>query len=228
MVNRIKCSRCDNQILEATARKNHGLCAICNRDQDSADFQSTVKGWHDHPETLPGTNSIPEPEGIALRMAASQLRNRLFLTDDNQQESVCHRAFSNAYDKWAEGGARALSEAEKFTLAIETFLGEVTNGGLLQYLGNESGAFAGWAAKAFDAIGIPTYADVMRDVTSLFPQGVIPEKPDELWAVIETIDVQRLESIERRFWERYATDKKEIRRMLFRYFVLKGSIYDCF
>jgi hypothetical protein len=80
MVNRIKCIRCDNQILETTARKNHGLCAICQRDKEIADRNALVKSWVDHPETLPGTHGIPEPEDYALRAAANEVKHRLYPT----------------------------------------------------------------------------------------------------------------------------------------------------
>ena len=87
----------------------------------------------------------------------------------------------------ANYGAKALSEKEKHVLSVETFYGEVTNGGLLQYLGNQS-AFANWAAAGFDQIGIPEYAVVMRRVGSLFPNGVIPEDDDDCWRIVEGLD----------------------------------------
>lgn len=203
--------------MEATARRNNGLCAICKRDQSTADFDAVVQGWIDHPETLPGTNGIPEPEGFALQLAARQLKSSLYPDADDRMEIVCHQYFDVAHDKWTEFGSSDLSEKEKFVLAVETFYGEVTNGGLLQFLGNESGAFAGWAVDAFEAVGIPTYADVMRNVTSLFLHGLIPEDPGERWAVVKAIDEKRIKAIEQSFWDRYFTDKKEIRRKLFEY-----------
>jgi len=217
MTNRVKCRRCDNQILEATARKNNGFCAICKRDHDRAEFDAVVQGWIDHPETLPGMNGNPMPEGISLQLAASQLKSRLYPDADKQMELVCHRFFDMAHSKWRKLGSSALSEKEKYVLAVETFYGEVTNGGLLQYLDNESGAFAGWAADAFEAVGIPAYAAIMRTVTNLFPQGVIPNDPNERASQVEAIDIERLEALEKLFWERYSTNKKEIRRSLFRF-----------
>ena len=171
MPNRIKCSRCDNQILEATARKNNGLCAICKGDKKRAEFEAVVQGWIDNPATLPGTHGIPEPDDIALGLAARQLRSRLYPNDDDVAESVCREFFDEAYDKWSQLGGAGLTEKEKHLLAIETFYGEVTNGGLQQYLGNESGAFARWAVDAFEAIGIPAYANVVRNVKASFSRG---------------------------------------------------------
>jgi len=122
MANRIKCVRCDRQILEETARKNHGLCAICERDEKVAKFDAIVKGWIDNPETLPGTHGIPEPKDFALRLRASQLRSRLYPTSDDIMENDCHDFFDEAYGKWIELGSSGLSTKEKYVLAVETFM----------------------------------------------------------------------------------------------------------
>lgn len=217
MSNRTKCTRCGSQILQATARKYNGLCARCNRDEERAKFDAVVQGWIDNPETVPGTHGIPEPEGFALGLAASQLRSRLYPNEDVEAESVYHKFFDEAHNKWSHFGNAGLSEKEKFVLAIETFYGEVTNGGLQQYLSNESGAFAEWAVDGFEAIGILAYANIMRNVKSLFPQGVIPEDPRVRCDQMAAIDPNRLEEIEQSFWDRYNADAKEIRRRLFQY-----------
>ena len=217
MVNRVKCTRCDNEILEATARKNNGLCAICKSDQHRLDLDAVVQSWTERPETLPVTHGIPLPDDMALRIAASQLKKRLFPDADDQMELVCHKFFDRAHTKWRICGARALSDKEKHALAVETFYGEVLNGGLIQYLSNESGAFAGWAVEAFEAIDIPAYADVMRNVQRLFPNGVIPEDADERCDRVEAIDEELLDTAEKPFWDRYQTDKTEIRHKLFQY-----------
>jgi len=217
MTHRIQCRRCDNQILEATARKNDGLCAICKRDDNTAAFEAVVQGWIDHPETLPGTNGIPLPEGFSLQLAARQLKSRLFPDDDDRMELVCEKYFDAAHRKWGALGSFALSKKEKYVLAVETFYGEVMNGGLRQFVDNESGAFAGWAAEAFEAIGIPAYAAILRTLMSLFAQGVIPEDPGERAKQVEAIDGERLEALEQLFWDRYSTNKTEIRRSLFQF-----------
>ena len=103
---------------------------------------------------------------------------------------------------------------------METFYGEVLNGGLDQYLGNESGSFAQWADEAFDAIGIPVYAEVIRNVKKLFPGGYIPENSEVRWDLIESIDEDKLEEIEDVFWKRYGENENEIRDLLYAY--LKG------
>ena len=68
-------------------------------------------------------------------------------------QKVCHEAFDKAHGKWGSIRKLFLTKKEKFILATETFYGEFSNGGLLQYLGNESGAFANWSVEAFKEIG---------------------------------------------------------------------------
>jgi hypothetical protein len=212
MTTRIKCTRCDRMILEATAERNGGLCEPCAIDERKRVMEVTIQGWMRHPETLPGTNGIPEPEDFALRMYASHLREAK--TPEGQMESVCHAFFEKALNKWAEHGAATLSEKEKHVLSVETFYGEVLCGGLLQYLDNQP-AFANWAAGGFDRIGMPEYAAVMRRVMALFPNGTISED-EECSDIVDGLE-GLLEQIEEGFWSRLRTDGDEIRRNLYAY-----------
>lgn len=217
MAERVKCLRCDLMILEVTARINNGLCGGCKNDKSRADFEAIIQGWLKNPETLPGAHGNPEPKDIALSVAAKQIKARLNPDDQDKMRTVCEDFFDDAHDKWSRRGSSALSEKEKYALAVETFYGEITNGGLQQYFYNESGAFAEWAIPAFEAIGIPVYAEVMRNAKTLFPHGIIPEDRDERLDQLKEIGDERLEAVEQPFWERYSHDKQEIRKKLFAY-----------
>ncbi|MDF1740527.1 MAG: DUF4375 domain-containing protein [Verrucomicrobiales bacterium] len=217
MSERVKCERCVSMILETTAKANEGLCGLCIREKGKEDFDAIVEGWVDDPSTLPGAHGNPEPENFALKLAASQIRGRLYPTEEDKIENFCENFFEAAHTKWSNQGSSSLTAKEKHFLAIETFYGEVLNGGLLQYLANESGSFAQWADESFEAIGIPTYATVIRNVKELFPNGLIPEDSNERWDFVETIDDDKLEAIEEPFWERYHANKNEIRELAFAY-----------
>jgi hypothetical protein len=211
-------------ILELTAKLNQGLCGACKKHQDNtqrkAEIKQAVESWISNPETLPGTHGIPEPKDIALAFAAAQVRTRLYPTQQDMMERLCHEAFGVAHNKWDASGSAQLSDREKYILAVEAFYGEVMNGGLTQYLYNESGAFANWSADAFVAIGIPEYAEVMREVKRLFPDGVIPEDRNQRLNVVSGIDESILEQIENAFWARYSADNTEIRTKLYAF--IKG------
>ena len=149
MSNRVECKACKTSILEVTAKYNNGMCVPCNQNQESIAFHKTVQSWRENPKTLPGTNGIPEPEDIALKIAASQIRAELNPTKEDIMERDCYLAFDKAHDKWMAKGSSKLTDREKHILVAETFYGEFTNGGLIQFLGNESGSFANWVFKLF-------------------------------------------------------------------------------
>ena len=83
-------------------------------------------------------------------------------------EKICHEAFDKAHDKWSSIKRPFLTKREKVILATETFYGEFSNGGLLQYLDNESGAFANWSVEAFLKIDIPKYSELLQEVKKIF------------------------------------------------------------
>jgi hypothetical protein len=214
MVERTACVRCGNPILETTARKNTGLCAICKSEADRVASDAVIQGWIKDPTTLPGTHGIPLPNDIGLSIAARQLKKRLYPDDDAKLDAECHAAFNQAQDKWLSQGAAALSNRERYTLAVETFYGEVSNGGFEQYLTNESGEFAPWAEEAFAAIGIPELAEVMRNLADLFPEGTIPVDADDRLEHILSIDGERLEELASRFFAFERSDENRLHRKL--------------
>ncbi|MDF9832834.1 hypothetical protein M2103_001048 [Ereboglobus sp. PH5-5] len=198
---RIKCIACDRLVLPVTAKFNDGLCGYCIQHVRRKKFDEIVAGWMRDPSTLPGTNGIPEPSDFALAIKAAELRDLRTLR--GKQREACGIFFSEAYAKWYESGPDALTPKEKHILAIETFIGEITNGGIIQYLGNESHAFANWAAEGFDQIGFPKYANIARRITSLFPYEVIPEDDEKCCEIVEDIDGKIFEGIEKDFNQAY-------------------------
>lgn len=104
MTIRIKCQRCDNQILEVTARKNNGLCAICICDQKRADINSLVQGRIDNPETLQGKYARIETDLSALPVQVYSLTSDELGTD---AVAYLHLAsLSHAYAKVSKSKGR--------------------------------------------------------------------------------------------------------------------------
>lgn len=202
-------------ILLVTAAANHGLCGHCQKLARREHFDAIVAAWERDPATIPGTHGIPEPADLALALRARQLRTLHAGTARVAQ--VCDEFFDAAHAKWRQGGAAALSDKERHVLAVETFLGEVGNGGLAQYLGNESHAFAPWAAEAFARIGSRELAQVMRRVEALFPRAEIPDSYEACQAILAELDEGALEAIERTFLQRQAEYKSELRQKLYAY-----------
>jgi hypothetical protein len=203
-------------ILPITAKTNSGLCGHCRRIAAREEFDAIVASWERDPTKIPGTNGIPEPTDIALAAKAHELREAP--SEASRIEKVCHDYFDAAHTKWHERGVEALSSKERHVLAVETFYGEVTNGGLVQYLGNDSYAFANWAAEGFEKIGIREFAELMRRVQALFPDSIIPEDQDLGFSIVEKLDEGVvLSEIEEVFWNRWRQDETEIRRKLYAY-----------
>lgn len=202
-------------ILPITAKTNSGLCGHCRNTAQREEFDAIVVSWEKDPTKIPGTNGIPEPTGIALAIKARQMREAH--SEASRIEKVCHDYFDAAHTKWSEQGVEALSSKERHVLAIETFYGEVTNGGLTQYLTNESHAFANWGAEGFEKIKIREFAKLMRKVQALFPNSKIPEDDDVCSALVEKLDEKAIGEIEDAFWSRWRQDKTEIRRKLYAY-----------
>ena len=197
-------------ILEVTARLNGGLCGHCKGNDRKSTVKDIVAGWIKNPETLPGTNGIPIPKDIALSINAAQILEQR--KPGFHKVALCHQCFDNAIDRWYEVGSAELTEKEKTVLSVETFFGETTNGGFVQFLTNESQAFANWAADALERIGLPEYAVIMRKVQDLFPDGIIPQDSDEPFEL-----EAELEAIKKDFWKLYFANENEFRDKLYDY-----------
>lgn len=219
MEERIKCTRCDRMILPVTAKVNQGLCGHCRRLANRESFEETVASWERDHSKIPGTHGIPEPADLALAIRARQMR--AMLSGEDQMEKVCHDFFAAAHTKWTQRGAGSLSPKERHVLAVETFVGEMANGGLPQYLGNESRAFANWASEGFERIRISELSELMVKVQALFPNSQIPAEYDACWKVVKDLDGQVLQEIESGFWRRWRQDKTEIRKKLHAYITAK-------
>lgn len=131
-------------------------------------------------------------------------------------EAYCHTLFDSAHEKWTQHGGSTLAAREKLILSVETFYGEVMNGGFEQYLSNESGAFVNWAPEGFRTIGLPEFATFVSRIIALFPTGRISDDEDERFDQIDEIDEAALDAIEEEFWEFYDDDKM-IRVKLYEY-----------
>ena len=103
-------------------------------------------------------------------------------------EDYCLDFYDKAHNKFYKFKGLFLTKKEKHVLAVGSFYGEVINGGLLQYMGNESGDFIKWSIEAFYAIGIPNYAKVMENLQDIFPKKKFHKTGEAVWKFIETID----------------------------------------
>ncbi len=83
--------------------------------------------------------------------------------------AVCESVFEEAHTKWSHEGPSALTVGERTVICVMTFFGEMCNGGLETYLGNESGLLAEYGVESLRLIGLDRYADLLEKV---FPHCV--------------------------------------------------------
>jgi len=146
------------------------------------------------------------------------------LRSRNDAEAVCDAVFGQAHDKWTEHGRALLTEGEITVLCVETFFGETCNGGLWQYLWNESGILAQYASAALRRVGLDkfgTIADqtlarcvVTTEEDEDHPDRIITryELPGEI-----TSDDEPFADLEEKFFALYFSDKSEFRRKMLAY-----------
>jgi Domain of unknown function (DUF4375) len=132
-----QCVICGRPILQVTATATGGLCRGCERARAQ---QASSARWAE-----------ARHDGLAPLTA----RNFSALASDPDLERACHVVFDKAHWKWTVMGREALSGGEITVIAVETFFGETCNGGLAQYLGNESGAFGNDVSEALLRVGPP-------------------------------------------------------------------------
>ena len=152
---------------------------------------------------------------------------KLIETDDKEliSHTLCDVADGIFYDR----GVQAVPPALRTVVAVETFYGEVANGGLIQYLSNGHEAFAVYATAALDEVGLPLPAKVLRRALELFPREIRessePDYIDYFDAIGEKFGSDYLENeIEQEFWDWYNDGHEdEIRNQLHNWIVANES-----
>jgi hypothetical protein len=146
-------------------------------------------------------------------------------------EAATHRVFGRAYMKWITQGPEALTEGEVTVYCVETTFGEVCNGGIEQYLTNESGALAEHCPAAFRRVGLPKYADIIEEAISLCVKDYVelekdpddPRSPHFMWELKDETGSDPFEDLDKRFFKLYFADKDEFRVNLFKYIATHES-----
>lgn len=155
------------------------------------------------------------------------------LRDTPDKEALCHAVFDETHTKWTFAGLAALNAEQMTVMCVETFFGEVLNGGLEQYLSNESGRLASHGPAALRRVGLPEYGDILEQVLArctnkpaVNDHGIpedffeVPEHDDD---VDDTADP--LQDLDDRFFEFYFANKLEYREKLFEYIVANEAAF---
>lgn len=135
------------------------------------------------------------------------------------KELVSHTLCDVADDIFYKDGAAAVPSTLRTIVSVETFFGEVTNGGIIQFLGNDHGAFAPYVVDALATVGLPEASEVMRRVLAPFPNEMSESKAPDYIEALEVIEESHgedfLDEIEKDFWAWYHDgNRKTIRDRL--------------
>lgn len=142
-------------------------------------------------------------------------------------ERAIEIVFDEAHDKWTTEGRSGLTEGQLTVLAVETFFGEVLNGGFYQYFSNESGGLSLLAPNALRRVGLDAYATVLQPFLALFPDATPAEdtevRQSQLDGIADRYDEEKFEKMEEPFWDLIKANKREFRTKLFDYIMANRS-----
>jgi hypothetical protein len=157
------------------------------------------------------------------------------LQDETDLERAIGVVFDEAHGKWTDSIPddesddqrcdilEVLTEGQITVLAVETYFGEVLNGGHYQYFSNESGGLANYAPAALRRVGLGEFAPVVAGFIALFPDGRVPEdsevRQESLDRIADQYDDAFFERLESQFDKLYHRRKTREQEKLFSYIV---------
>ena len=200
------CSSCGCQILQGTADRNGGLCAPCHRKATSPPVEDVV-------------TPVP-PVSRAL------LDDLIIL---HPCDAVIDALFNPACDK-VNFRPTEMTGGDIIVYTIWTFLGETCNGGIIQYLTNQSGGWAHHCGPSLRQIGADKYADIIEECIRAFTDAETAQ--DSKWesdldAYWDDHD-EPFEDIEDRFWEFYHANADELIDLLYNYICQNRDLFAPF
>jgi hypothetical protein len=175
------CRICARPLFDFVAKKTGGLCRGCAHKQATENV-AAVREQEEREADRPLTH-----EDFEMVCQSTDL------------EAACHLVFGKAHSKWSKRGPSALTIGERTLLAVETFFGETCNGGVDQYLGNESGKLTEDLPEALLRVGLTSYVPLAIEIRQRQ----------------RTMNEDALDDLTNRFFELY--DEHAFRRALFDY-----------
>jgi hypothetical protein len=124
--------------------------------------------------------------------------------------------------KWEEGGDKALSEPEKVVGTIWRVAGIIENGGLFYFF--EHTYDVEDVAKAYETIGIPRAASILRKAIRKFPNSRRPADFKECMKFLDEHE-EFFESLSTDFWE---TQEKDLEKKLALYIKKHPEVFSEF
>lgn len=200
------CTTCGREILVATADRNGGLCGPCRKNVNRPRTQYVYK--------QPPPVSRGELDEYIISKPAAFIIEALF---DPACDKVNFRP-----DEMTEG--------DEIVYTVWTFLGEVCNGGIQQYLGNQSGGWAHRCGPSLRKIAASHYAEIIEAALSSFTtKGALPRTAweNDLDA-FEDGKYDPFEKFDERFFAFYHANKSELTDRLYLYICANRDVFAPF
>ena len=187
-----KCTSCGCQIQQMTADRNGGRWA-CHRKA-----------------------TAPPPDPPVPSLTRTRLDE---LIASRSCDEVVDALFQPACDKVNFRPAE-MTDGDIIVYTVWTFLGEVENGGVIQYLTNQSGGWAHHCGPSLRKIGADKYAEVIEQCISAFTDSPLPDDPQWESDLDEFCDDndEAFEELEEKFWNIVKRTKKNSRISFFNSF----------
>lgn len=99
------------------------------------------------------------------------------------------------YEKVASNGYQALNDSEKTVYCIDQLLREMENGGLVQFIHHESGAYAVDTLDALSRIRAQVSHDLMQQLINFFPDSLVPADEDDRIDIFDRIEAECTDEI---------------------------------
>ncbi len=143
------------------------------------------------------------------------------------KEAACHWVCDRADDILNSSSPDSISKSLLSVVCVETFFGEVCNGGFVQWLDNNHGRIAHRCPAALRRVGLPQYAELAAQALRVHHPGPMPESIAAWEPALERIrdvhDSDDYASLETTFFEHYHANREEFRNRLFDYIVTHES-----
>jgi hypothetical protein len=160
---------------------------------------------------------------------AESIRNAI---ESSPPEDAVGGIYDLIEDKFYSSGYESLNPKQKLFFAVNTFLGQVLNGGLMQYLTSDYGISANEVSVGFQQIGMPELSKIAAKMMADVSASVIPSDDDERCELFESVMAKKggdgIDKIEKPFWDfKWAQSpvlEKQVDAALFRY--LKANFDD--
>jgi|GEM_PF-5603670 len=195
---KILCPQCGAEFLQTTAVATGGLCMKCVNTRRVQEL--LAKAAAQLPKAVPAITRA-QLDKLVKQKSPSDLVDALF---------------DPAYDK-VSFRPDELTEGDIIIYNISTLIGEVCNGGIMQYMTNESGQWAHHCGRSLRTIGLPEYAQIIERCIAAFTDKTTPEAwEDDLYDYMNEQE-EPFDAMEQALWERFHRHEGELLNKLAAY-----------